>query len=255
VNWLQHSLGKGGPDSESWSEMLHESLNLWNVTEGTHVLTLMFFAGTIWIVDLRMMGIAFRNLPFSKINDRILPITMVSFACMIVTGVIAFFGRDPLMYYHDIWFRLKMIFLVIASVNIFWFHYVVQKNQAEWDAMEKPPVKVRLSGAISMVSWMMMIFFGRLIAYDYFHCEKVEPGSFVYVFEECKSALRYLETPADGGAPAADSAAPADGAAAPADTAAPADGAKPDAAKPDEGKPKEPAKPDKPAKPAPGKGG
>ncbi len=248
VDWLQHSLGKSGPDGQSWSEMLHESLNLWNVTEGTHVLTLMFFAGTIWIVDLRMMGVAFRNLPFSKLNDRILPITIVSFACMVATGVIAFFGRDPLMYYHDIWFRFKMIFLVIASVNIFWFHNMVQKNQAEWDAMEKPPTAVRVSGAISMASWLMMIFLGRLIAYDYFHCDKVQPGSFVYVFEECKSALRYLETPADGGTPA--DAAPAD--AAPADGAAtpPADGAQPA-----EEKPKEPATPEKPAKPAPGKGG
>ena len=74
----------------------------------------MFFAGTIWLVDLRMMGLAFRNMPFSKLNDRVLPITMVSFAVMVITGVITFIGRDPLLYYHDIWFRLKMIFLVIA---------------------------------------------------------------------------------------------------------------------------------------------
>src|SRR5690606_32523130 len=144
VEWLQYELGKSGPDGLSWSNQLWESLNIWNVVEGTHVLTLMFFAGTIWIVDLRMMGLAFRNMPFSKLNDRVLPITMVSFGVMVLTGVLSFFGRDPLLYYHDIWFRLKMTFLVIAAINIFWFHYRVQKSQAEWDALPSPPVKVKL---------------------------------------------------------------------------------------------------------------
>ncbi len=200
VDWIQHGLGKSGEDGQSWSEMLHESLSIWNVTEGTHVLTLMFFAGTIWIIDLRMMGVAFRNVPFSKLNDRVLPITIAAFALMIVTGVIAAFGRDPLLYYHDIWFRLKMIFLAIATINIFWFHYMVQKSQAEWDNDPKPPARVRISGLISMCCWILIITFGRFIAYDYLRCDKVPEGSFVYVFAECKQALSYLDGTEEGGA-------------------------------------------------------
>lgn len=193
IYWLQHDLGKAGPDSLSWSEALHSSLNLWNIIEGTHVLTIMLFAGTIWIVDLRMMGVAFRNIPFSRINDRVLPITIAAFAAMIITGLISFFGRDPLLYYHDVWFRLKMTFLVIASINIFWFHYMVQKGQADWDSAPMPPTRVRVSGLISMACWALIIIFGRFIAYDWYRCEKVPPGSFVYVFAECESALSYLK--------------------------------------------------------------
>jgi hypothetical protein len=200
VDWIQHGLGKFSPDGQSWSEQLHESLSLWNVTEGTHVLTLMFFAGTIWIIDLRMMGIAFRNVPFSKLNDRVLPITIGAFAMMVITGVIAAFGRDPLLYYHDIWFRLKMIFLLIATINIFWFHYMVQKSQPEWDNDAKPPPRVRLSGLISMCCWIVIIAFGRFIAYDFLRCDKVPEGSFVYVFAECKQALSYLDGTEEGGA-------------------------------------------------------
>jgi hypothetical protein len=111
----------------------------------------------------------------------------------VLTGVINFIGRDPLLYYHDIWFRLKMTFLVIAAINIFWFHYQVQKSQAEWDALPSPPTKVRISGAVSLICWFLIIIFGRFIAYDWYRCEKVEEGSFVYVFAECRSALRYLE--------------------------------------------------------------
>jgi hypothetical protein len=211
-------------------------------------MTLMFFAGTIWIIDLRMMGLAFKNMPFSRLNDRVLPLTVVAFAVMIATGLFTFFGRTPVAYYHDIWFRLKMIFLLVASLNIFWFHYKVQKSQAEWDAMESPPFKVKLSGAISMASWLLVLVFGRFIAYDWYHCEKVEKGSLIYALQECKSALSYLEA-APVEAPPAD-AAPAD--------AAPADAAPADAAPPaDATTPAEPAAPEPatPAKPAPGKGG
>ena len=46
--WLQTTLGKGpGPDDQSWSEALLGSLNFWGLLEGTHLLTLMLFAGTI----------------------------------------------------------------------------------------------------------------------------------------------------------------------------------------------------------------
>ena len=231
--WLAEDLGQNGPDGLSWSEALHGSLNLWNLIEGTHVLTIMFFAGTIWIIDLRMMGIAFKNTSFSKLNDKVLPITIYSFAAMIVTGVLVFVGRDPLLYYHNIWFRGKMLFLLIAAINIFWFHYRVQKDQETWDTMQKPPTRVRISGAVSMTSWLLIIILGRLIAYDWFYCDKVPPGTLVYALEECKSALSYLED-----APTEEATPPSD--TPPADGAAPAEPA-----------PATPA----PAQPVPGNGG
>jgi hypothetical protein len=198
VNWIREDLGRFSPDGQSWSHQIQESLNMWNVIEGTHVLTIMFFAGTIWLIDLRMMGVAFRNMPFSKLNDRVLPITTIAFAVMIITGLLAFIGRDPIMYYHNIWFRLKMVFLIIAAINIFWFHQRVQKNQAEWDALEKPPTIVRLSGAISMTCWFLVIIFGRFIAYDWFYCDKTPPGSLMYTLQECKQQLWYLEEAEEG---------------------------------------------------------
>jgi hypothetical protein len=276
IHWLQNDLGRFGPEGQSWSNQLHESLFMWNVVEGTHVLTIMFFAGTIWLIDLRMMGLAFRNMPFSKLNDRVLPITMISFGVMVLTGAIAFIGRDPMLYYHNIWFRLKMIFLILAAINIFWFHYTVQKSQADWDAAPEaapaarpwskaigplvavalalaaaiasivihpvfdamlvlllvlstlamvaalvwlldtrspyPPLKVKLSGAISLTCWFLVIVFGRFIAYDWFYCEKVEKGTLMYVLEECKQALSYLEDVdvSDGGEATTEEEAPAE---------------------------------------------
>ncbi|MBI1359412.1 MAG: hypothetical protein GC155_03915 [Alphaproteobacteria bacterium] len=182
--WIQETLGATA-SAESWSQQFRGSLNLWGITEGTHVLTLMVFAGSIWLVDLRLMGVAFKSTPFSKLNDKVLPYTVVSFAVLIVTGIALFLAK-PVDYYHNVWFRAKMIFLIIAALNIFWFHVKVQKNEAEWDEADKPPTSARLSGAISLSSWVIVIILGRFIAYNWYDCGKPLPG-FVNWFAECAS--------------------------------------------------------------------
>ena len=181
--WLQEDLGFDPDQGASWSQQFLGSFNLWSLLEGTHVLTLMLFAGTIWIVDLRMLGVAFKNVPFSKLNEKVLPYTAVGFAAMLITGFILFLAK-PMDYYHNVWFRAKIIFLIIASINIFWFHHKVQKNQEEWDANPNPPLPVKLSAVISMTSWILIIIFGRFIAYNWFECGKPQPA-FVNVFAEC----------------------------------------------------------------------
>lgn len=103
VVWLSQ-LGKGpGEYDPSWSEQLASTLNFWGLLEGTHVLTLMLFAGTIFLVDLRLLGVAFRRTPVSTISDRVLPLTVFGFALMILTGVALFYAK-PLLYYHNLWF-------------------------------------------------------------------------------------------------------------------------------------------------------
>ncbi len=269
-SWLQYDLGKGTEEGAlSWSQALNNSQNLWNLFEGTHVLTLMFFAGTIWIIDLRMMGFAFRNVPFSRLNDKVLPITMMAFGMMVFTGLVTFFGRQPAtFYYHDVWFRLKMIFLVIASINIFWFHFKVQTSQAEWDAMPTPPMKVRLSGAISMACWILVIVFGRFIAYDWYKCDKLQPSSILYAFAECANLYTDGENEesledeemlnddvdplANGGKMSMDAPPPADEAPADETDTVPVDESPPD---PNAVFPAAPPAQPAPAQPTPGQGG
>lgn len=182
--WLQEDLG-ASETAESWSQQFRGSLNLWGLTEATHVLTLMVFAGTIWLVDLRMLGVAFKGTPFSKLNEKVLPFTIIAFAVMIITGVALFLAK-PMEYYHNVWFRAKMIFLLVAAVNIFWFHRHVQKTQTDWDDSPNPPMLVKLSGAVSLTSWVLIIIVGRFIAYNWYDCGKPLPG-FANWFAECAS--------------------------------------------------------------------
>ena len=47
-----------------------------------------------------------------------------------------------------------------------------------------------LAAGVSLVSWILVIVFGRLTAYVFFECESMPRGSFGYVFAECESEMR-----------------------------------------------------------------
>jgi hypothetical protein len=185
--WIAKELGKGpGEYDPTWSDALASSLNFWGLLEGTHVLTLMLFAGTIFIVDLRLLGLIFKKTPASVISDRVLPLTIFGMVIMVATGTALVFAK-PLLYYHNVWFRLKLVFLAIAFINIIVMHYRLQRNMAEWDALPKPPAKIQVSAAVSLACWLLVITFGRFIAYDWYNCGKPLPA-WANAIEECKTS-------------------------------------------------------------------
>lgn len=185
--WLREEFMKGsGNYPETWSQALEQSLNFWGLLEGTHLLFLMLFAGTIFIVDLRLLGVTFRNTPVSVISRKVLPLTIVGFVMMVLTGLALFYAK-PLTYYHNIWFRLKLVFLAAALLNIVIFHGRVQHTQDAWDADPKPPTAARISAALSLTLWIAVITMGRFIPYNWFDCGKANPH-IVNLIQECSTS-------------------------------------------------------------------
>jgi hypothetical protein len=182
MDWLQNSLGKTAAH-DSWSQQLLGSLNFWGLLEGTHLLTLMIFAGTIMLVDLRMLGVTFKKTPYSEVSAKFLPLTVTAFGILVVTGSLLYFA-NPVVYFHNLWFRFKMVFLVLAMANLVFFHFKTQKSQAIWDASEKPPLSVRMSAAISIAAWLLVIGCGRFIPYSWYNCGTPQ-GAFTNAVQAC----------------------------------------------------------------------
>ena len=141
--------------------------------------------GTIIMVDLRLLGVLFKNTPISAIEKRLLPLTMIGFAALVITGLILFYAK-PLTYYNNMYFRLKLIVIALAMINIMVFHFRVQHSQGSWDDQPKPPLSARVIAFISISSWLLVVILGRLIAYgDWFHCATVDEGTLLYFFSDC----------------------------------------------------------------------
>lgn len=159
-----------------WSIALHESLWAYPIVESTHVWSLAFFVGLTAMMDLRLLGFALTSVPMSQVLRRLLPWMIAGFVVMVVTGSLLFYAI-PVRTYQSIFFRGKVILIVLAGLNAWAFHTGIGRRVGEWDTEPKPPRRARLAGGASLVFWMCVIFAGRMIAYNWFDCDRQpQPG-------------------------------------------------------------------------------
>lgn len=153
-----------------WLEMtpaanaMRNSLWLFDITETTHTLGIVLVAGTIMLVDLRLLGMGLRQEPVSHVVSRIVPWTLSGFALMFFTGG-WLFSAEASKLYHSPAFRIKLLLLSLAGLNALIFHLTVYRSAAEWDERIAIPARARVAGLISLVLWIGIIAAGRSIAY------------------------------------------------------------------------------------------
>ncbi len=166
----------------AWSVGLHESLYAYTVIETVHVLAITLFVGTIALVDLRLLRAAFKATPVSQMLDRILPWTIAGFVVMLLTGLLLFYAI-PVRTFHSVWFRTKMILLAAGAINIWLFHRRVDRDRARWD-LGPTPAPARVAAVISLCVWAGVIVMGRMIAYNWFDCDKPQ-SALVRAYASC----------------------------------------------------------------------
>jgi hypothetical protein len=145
------------------SEWLRSSLKAMPIVEAIHVMTAAVVFGTIAIVDLRLLGWFGTHRAYSRIHHELLRWTWGAFIVSVFTGVLLFVVNS-VTYYHNTAFRLKMLALILAGVNMALFEFGVGRDTASWDKGAVPP-RARLAGAISLTIWIGVIFLARWIGF------------------------------------------------------------------------------------------
>ena len=154
-------------ESTPWSIALHESLWVYPLIESIHVLTLCLFLGLVVMLDLRLLGATMRKTPVAEAVDRLGPWTVAGFVVMAITGALLFYAI-PVKTYLNIFFRLKVIFLLLAGANAAFFHLTIGGSMGEWGVQAEPPLRARVAGGVSLALWAGIVVAGRLIAYNWF---------------------------------------------------------------------------------------
>lgn len=131
--------------------------------ESLHVIAIALVVGTIFIVDARLLGITVAQLPFTYVSHRLLPWTWVAFVGAVVTGVLMFIA-NAVAYFENTEFRVKMLLLVLAGLNMLYFQLVTYRSVASWNS-GRPPHAARFAGVMSILLWSSVIGFGRWIGF------------------------------------------------------------------------------------------
>ena len=159
-----------------WSVDLHESQYAYSIIESVHVWAMSLFFGLVAMFDLRLLGLTMRKVPVSEVIRRLQPWTIGGFAVMVISGSLLFFAI-PLRSYQNIFFRGKMLLLLLAALNVWLFHSRVFPKVVGWDIDAIPPRTARIAGAVSLAIWISVVISGRMIAYNWFDCDRQpQPG-------------------------------------------------------------------------------
>jgi hypothetical protein len=129
-----------------------------------HVVSMCMFAGTILMMDLRLLGIGHMSTPFSQVQRRLFPWQMAAMLFSSATGLALVWG-NPMNYVTNIIFWVKMLAMGIAGVNALAFHFITEYTLVDWDAGQTPPAGAKLAGALSIVLWANVVVAGRLMPY------------------------------------------------------------------------------------------
>jgi hypothetical protein len=140
------------------------SLWLFPVIETVHIFGIISLVGSSSILDLRLMGLTFREEPVSKLAKRFLPWAWAGFLTQVVTGLLLFASEATKMY-GNLGFQIKMLLILAAGLNAFVFHSLTYKSVRKWENDPVAPLSARIAGLLSILFWFGIVAAGRWIAY------------------------------------------------------------------------------------------
>lgn len=157
----------------SWITWLNEvPISVWlrempypfPIIETIHILALGASFGTILWVDLRLMNVVMQDRPVSDVIEQLEPYAMIGFAAMFLSGALLFLS-EPVKAYSTMAFRIKAVMLVLAGINIWFFHRGIYTTIHTWDRAKQLPWQARFTGLSSLLLWLGIIVCGRWTAY------------------------------------------------------------------------------------------
>ena len=135
---------------------------VWPLAETLHFLGLALLFGAIGPLDFRLLGFM-SHLPVSAFRA-LVPWAVAGFVLNVVTGLV-FFIAAPDQYMSNVSWWLKVLFLVIAGLNVLAFELTQKEKAHALVEGSDTPLVLKLIGSVSLVSWFMVLVFGRMLAF------------------------------------------------------------------------------------------
>lgn len=143
---------------------ISESEFIFPTIETFHVLALALVVGSIAMLDLRLLGVNNRDRGVLELSAETLPWTWMAFIVAAITGGLMF-ASAATRYYENVPFRIKMVLLVLAGINMGIFHFTAYRGAHAWNMTFPTPIAARIAGGLSLVFWIGVVVFGRWIGF------------------------------------------------------------------------------------------
>lgn len=145
------------------------------MVEATHVVAAVLLFGTVLVVDLRLLGLTDGRRAFTRISRETLPLAWLAFGVAVITGSLMF-AASAHTYFSNTAFRVKVLALLGAGLNMTLFQLVTMRGIARWDENKAVPRVARVAGLLSVVLWAAVVLLGRWIGFTKGYDFAVPPG-------------------------------------------------------------------------------
>ena len=156
-------------EDSALADNIRENDVLFPLIESIHVLSICLVVGSIFVVDLRLLGLASIRRSVEPVTHGVLPLTWSAFAIAVGSGSLMFISNAT-KYLGQRLFRRQARLIGVAGLNMLIFHFISAKDLPRWDHQALPPLSARLAGGISIVLWIAVVACGRWIGFT------MEPG-------------------------------------------------------------------------------
>ena len=146
--WISHAM-----TTSQWA---------WPVSETLHFVGLALLIGGAGLIDLRLMGFL-KSISVSAVMQ-VRKWAALGIGINVVTGLLFFVGAPDQYINNPAWYG-KLLFLLVAIVNVVIFETTQGDRMLRLPPGEKTPVSFKLAGAVSMASWFLVLYFGRMLPF------------------------------------------------------------------------------------------
>jgi uncharacterized membrane protein len=151
-------------EATRFATTIRDSIWMFPIIESIHVISFTLVVGTIAVIDLRLLGLASAQRSFQRMSSEILKWTWAAFIVTVATGL-TMFTTNAQIYYHNPFFRAKMVLLVLAGVNMAVFELTAGRTIHNWDKAPSAPRVGKAVAVLSLALWIGIIFMGRIIGF------------------------------------------------------------------------------------------
>jgi hypothetical protein len=148
----------------------HYEDRLWPLLQTLHLFGFTLLIGTVGFFDLRALGLA-KGIPLQAIH-RLIPWGVAGYIGNILLGIVFFSGHPEQYFYNDA-FRLKLIFMAVAGINILLFYGTGAFQEIKTlPADANVPLRVKIIAGTSLFAWVAVLVCGRMITFNrppFFH--------------------------------------------------------------------------------------
>jgi hypothetical protein len=150
-------------EQSGFSAGIRQSPWLYPTANVGHIVSLVFFAGALAVMDVRLLGGLAATEPATTLARARL-FAIAAFAGMAVTGFPLFAAEASHLALNPV-FRLKLVLVGAGLVNVAIYEFWARRAVESLPAGAAMPAAARTAGLLSLGIWVAVAACGRAIAY------------------------------------------------------------------------------------------